>query len=102
MTLLHATKMESEAMNLESSPIVIALIDFIEIRLNWEGTYQKLYDELTVHSRYGVSGWPKSAKGLAEALKRHDAYLSKVGIKIQRGQRTKQGYWIHVSMQKKP
>lgn len=88
---------ENEAMNLEGSPIIIALINFINEHLIWEGTFQNLYDILSIHGKPIFSGWPKSAKGLSEAIKRHESYLRKIGISISRSQRTKQGFLIQIS-----
>ncbi len=97
LEIFECNQDESQSANLENSPVIGVLIDFFEMCLSWEGTYQMLLCDLTRANTRGYVGWPKSPKGLACALARNDAYLAKLGIKVEKGIRTKKGYRIRIS-----
>lgn len=90
---------ESMAGALEHSPVAIALIQYIEKNKSYIGSYNNLYNLLTAGYKPEMSGWVKSAKGLANQIKRQKPALHSVGIEVTLDHmRHKDGY--HVSIYK--
>lgn len=93
---------ETRIAALEHSPIIMALIDYVEDE-PYTGSFKKLHNILTTKQRtldYGaLFAWPKSPKGLSEALKRQQPALGGLGIKVAFDPiRRMDGY--HVSIEK--
>jgi phage/plasmid primase-like uncharacterized protein len=93
---------ETRIAALEHSPIIMALIDYV-VDEPYTGSFKKLHNILTTKQRTLDCGvlfaWPKSSKGLAEALKRQQPALSELGIKVTFDPiRRMDGY--HVSIEK--
>lgn len=83
---------------LESSPIILSIIQLIESHGAFHGSLATLLERLTrLHGLPNKTGWPTSAKGLSEAIKRHMFGLEINGIGIERDpQRRKDGFHIHL------
>jgi hypothetical protein len=67
---------------MESSPVAVAVAEMVEVApypVVFAGTYKELLERL---HRYKTDseGWPKSEKGLANALKRQAPALQEVGV----------------------
>ena len=81
---------------LDSSSVAIAIISFIKEEKQFEGTYSDLLDKLNWH-RTSHAGWPKSPKGLSNALKRLASSLRLAGIEIIFEEKPrKDGYHIKI------
>lgn len=78
---------------LESSPFGDALLSFMEKRPYWSGTASELLSTLERnthdHSKKSQS-WPRSGKGVSNALRRLSPLLRRIGISITFGQRAGQ------------
>ncbi len=73
---------ESVQRAMESSPVAVAVAEMAEespYGLVFEGTYKELLEKLTIR-KTDNEGWPKSEKGLANALKRQMPALQEVGV----------------------
>ena len=81
---------------LESSPVARALISYMHQRADFEGTYQTLLQELVNHKAFDVA-WPKSPKGLSNALCRQVEALKYVGITIQKLGHTREGSKVRIT-----
>jgi hypothetical protein len=98
---LHQQR-ETRISALEHSPIIMALIDYVAEE-PYSGSFQKLHVVLTSKQRAKgsllPSVWPKSPKGLSEALKRQQPALKELGIEVTfDAVRKNDGY--HVSIDK--
>lgn len=73
---------ESVQRAMESSPVAVAVAQMAEdspYTAVFDGTYKELLEKLTPH-KTDNEGWPKSEKGLANALKRQIPALQEVGV----------------------
>jgi len=73
--LYKANRAESVAAALESSPVGVAVRDLVDdynglSEVVFYGTVKALYDKLSAGTHHSGEGWPRSPKGLSEALKR--------------------------------
>lgn len=91
---------EAIATNLENSPLVTALLTFLDQRVYFSGTYKKLLtelnnsaDDLVLNDR----SWPKNSKGLSEQIRRLSPFLREQGFKIEDAGRTRDGRVINIS-----
>lgn len=90
---------ESMANALEHSPVAVALANYINEIVSYEGNYSQLYHVLTRKYKPDMVGWPMSEKGLASKIKRQKQALRSIGIEvIFDDQRHNDGF--HVSIQK--
>src|SRR5262249_41723600 len=83
---------EANESALESSQVAQAVLDFVEPGRNWDGTAKELLEALTGRMSENArrdKAWPKSPRGLSNALKRAESNLSAVGLTIER---TREGH----------
>jgi hypothetical protein len=86
--------------SLDSSSIAIAVISLMNEEKQFEGTYLELLEKLCWHRSSSV-GWPRSPKGLSNALKRLASALKLAGIEINFGEKPRNdGYHIRISKAK--
>jgi hypothetical protein len=86
-TLYKANRAENIAAALESSPVGVAVRDMVDAHYGsspvvFYGTVKSLYEKLSADSHHNAEGWPRSPKGLSEALKRQSPALQSLGIEI--------------------
>lgn len=86
-TLYKANRSESVAAALESSPVGVAIRELADnyqgtSRTVYYGTVKALYETLSIDYRNNAESWPRSPRGLSEALKRQSPALYSLGIEI--------------------
>lgn len=82
---------------LDASPVGAALLAFLECRpAGFSGLQKDLLQELERYRPAGEPAWPKSARGLADALRRLAPALRTIDIELTEGQRTKHGQPITI------
>jgi len=91
----EANRKENILSAMEHSPVVLAIIKFMQPRQRYEGTYSELYGTLNEY-KPAMCGWPQSPKGLANQLKRHIYALRLVDLIVEFGGRRKDGYYIYI------
>lgn len=76
---------ESLARSIDSSPAAVAIQEFIQAQyqLSWTGTAKALKAALDENYKPDGDAWPRSPKGLTEALKRMAPALRGVGVHIR-------------------
>ena len=85
---------EGVSRTIDSSPVGAAILAFLaRNETGFEGTVQDLLARLEMHKPGGES-WPRSAKGLADALRRLAPGLRQIGINARIGERSKHGYRV--------
>ena len=72
---------------LESSPVGVAVRDMVDdyhglSEVVFYGTVKALYEKLSASAHHSGEGWPRSPKGLSEALKRQTPALYSLGVDI--------------------
>lgn len=73
---------QTVVMALEASPVAVAVMHYVERHPGgWNGTVQGLLDTLA-DFRKDAEDWPKSARGLSDALRRMASGLRVVGVEI--------------------
>jgi len=90
---------ESMAGALEHSSVAVALTHLIEDDYchSFSGSYNALYTRLSGKYKPDMAGWVKSAKGLANQIKRQKPALRAIGIEITLdNQRHKDGFHVHI------
>jgi len=85
--LFKANRQESVARAMESSPVAVAVREMVDAHkgqsaIVFHGTMKKLLDALAGH-RHDSDGWPRSPRGLGDALKRQSPALAALGINIE-------------------
>ena len=86
-----ANRSENMAAGLESSPAAAAVRDLAFRHFDdrtdvvFFDTFKSLYELLTSDKAHRLEGWPKSPKGLADALRRQHSALLALGIKVEHG-----------------
>lgn len=87
-----ARRGESVQRTLETSPVAAALLTYLEGNpQGFNGTFQQLYDALVMFAPTR-DDWPRSVKGLADALRRLAPALRQIGIFVtglSRAERTR-------------
>jgi hypothetical protein len=78
---------------IDASPVGAAIVAFMEANNGFDGTVQQLLGRLERHKPSGES-WPRSAKGLADAIRRLAPGLRQIRINARLGERTKDGYRV--------
>jgi phage/plasmid primase-like uncharacterized protein len=91
----EANRRENVLAAMEYSPVVLAIINFMQLRQRYEGTFSQLYGILNEY-KPAMCGWPQSSKGLANQIKRHIYALKLVNLDIKFGNRQKDGYYIYI------
>lgn len=84
MIQFNASRQESLARTIDASPVATAVVDMAEDRP--EGITAPVKEILLCLERYRPSGcdsWPKSAKGLGDALRRAAPALRQIGIECK-------------------
>lgn len=82
--LYRNNRKESVLRSIESSPVASAVVDMaegVDVDTVFHGTYKELLDRLLTY-KGDNEGWPKSAKGLANSLKRQSPALKEAGVII--------------------
>jgi hypothetical protein len=92
MSLYTANRSNSITRAMESSPVAVALREMVEqyqgrSPVVFRGTVKSLLDQLA-QFKHDSDGWPKSAKGLGDALRRQSPALAECGIEVNFGDRT--------------
>jgi len=80
---------------MEHSPVMLAIIKFMQLRQCYEGTYAELYGILNEY-KPAMCGWPQSSKGLANQIKRHIYALKLVDLIVKFGGRKKDGCYLYI------
>ena len=81
--VLLENRTESLRRSLESSPVAMAVQEMLGDRGKFEGTIKQLKVTLDEDFHQKGEGWPRSPKGLSEALKRAAPALREIGIGIE-------------------
>jgi len=81
---------QSTQNSLDSSPVALALQDYLNVHGKFTGTVKELLNKLTLIKQIS-DAWPKSPRGLTDALMRLEVPLSAVGITIDRQGHTVNG-----------
>lgn len=74
---------ESLRRSLESSPVAMAVQELLSTRGKFDGTIKQLKATLDEDFHQKGEGWPRSPKGLSEALKRTAPALREIGVGIE-------------------
>ncbi len=96
LSLYLANRRDSVSRSLDSSPVACAIRKLMEghpptsVAPAWTGTMSQLLYALAQH-RDGADAWPKSARGLGDALRRQRPALAQVGIGITIGKAGRDG-----------
>jgi hypothetical protein len=85
--LFKANRQESIARAMEASPVAVAVREMVDGHqghspIVFHGTMKKLLDTLAEH-RHDTDGWPRTPRGLGDALKRQSPALAALGINIE-------------------
>ena len=109
-SLYKANRLEGLSRSLEASPVVVALIEFVEKYHGglqvFHGAVKTLYTKLTEQQAQGQTnskdGWVRSPRGLTEAIKRHQPALKEIGITVVFGSKverfgTERGYLVTIT-----
>lgn len=81
--VLLENRTESLRRSLESSPVAMAIQELLSARGKFDGTIKQLKTTLDEDFHQKGEGWPRSAKGLSEAMKRTAPALREIGIGIE-------------------
>jgi len=93
----QAMRVEGVHRTLDSSPVATAVLDALAVRAGGlEGTAKELLAVLSAFKPDDAAGWPKSAKGLGDALRRAKPALRMLGVDIIDLGRSKHGYQIAI------
>jgi len=84
----QANRRESVARNLEASPVAMAVRALADAtptttKLIFSDTMKRLLDALGNHREPSVDAWPKSPRGLGDALRRQLPALAQIGIDVE-------------------
>ncbi len=96
--LYQENRRHSIARSLDASPVASAVRHITEIAMSamvYEGTMGQLLDKLTIY-RDGADAWPKSARGLGDALRRQRPALAQIGIQVEIGKAGRKGVMVTI------
>ncbi|MEE9452077.1 MAG: hypothetical protein V3V61_04885 [Gammaproteobacteria bacterium] len=94
----QANQAKAMLSGLESSLVSQALLTYLESHESYYGTFATLLETLTPYQPGYAHNWPRSAKGLAEALRRQNSALRSLGVQIHmESQRRKKGYYVNIT-----
>ena len=101
LALYQANRRDSIARSLEASPVASAVRQLADdtppdTRLIWFGTMAALLKRLGEY-RDGTEAWPRSARGLGDALRRQRPALAQTGIEVEIGARGRDGVLVRIS-----
>lgn len=93
LELYNENRKDSVIRSIESSPVASAILEMAEesaFDAVFHGTYKELLDKLIQYKGGDNEGWPKSEKGLANALKRNIPALQEAGVIVipERGKKS--------------
>lgn len=99
--LYLGNRSESVSRSLDASPVACAIREMVEADNGrsspvWDGPMGKLLDRLS-DFRDGAEAWPKSARGLGDALRRQRPALAQIGIGITIAPHGREGVRVIVS-----
>ncbi len=101
--LYKANRQGAVQRSIESSPVAVALCEMAEksrFEQVYNGTMQGLYEKLSTNYKRDGEGWPKSARGLSEILKRQLPALQTLNITVaMENRRQRDGYHLTISKQ---
>lgn len=80
LTEFQDARRESISRTIDSSPVCTAIIEFMQHRQNYTASVKDLLTELERHRAMGCDSWPRSPKGLGDALRRAAPALRVLGI----------------------
>lgn len=98
LALYQENRRHSIARSLDASPVASAVRTLAESEaqaLVFEGTMGKLLERLNEH-RDGADAWPKSARGLGDALRRQRPALAQIGIQVEIGKAGRNGVMVTI------
>jgi hypothetical protein len=100
VALYGENRRESVSRGLDASPVASAVRSLAEAHagtgaLIFTGTMKRLLAELEQH-RQGAEAWPKSPRGLGDALRRQAPGLSAIGIRVSIGKPERDGVPVRV------
>jgi hypothetical protein len=90
MAAYTRNRASSNDLALESSPVAAAVLSFINVEEEWQGTSSELLKALNDRTGEDVQrqpGWPKAANALSGALKRLAPNLRAAGVNVSRPNR---------------
>ncbi|MDT7690173.1 MAG: hypothetical protein QOE46_2932 [Acidobacteriota bacterium] len=90
MAAYTGNRASSNDLALESSPVAAALLSFMNVEEDWQGTSSELLKALNDRTGEDVQrqpGWPKAANALSGALKRLAPNLRAAGVNVSRPRR---------------
>ncbi|MCZ6759359.1 MAG: hypothetical protein O7D29_03150 [Gemmatimonadetes bacterium] len=83
MDAYHRKRVTAVRRGLDASPIAQAIQEYVSTHPSgYEGTVKELFDNLEEYQPSEGAAWPKSARGLGDALRRNSTALRTVGINI--------------------
>jgi hypothetical protein len=93
LKLYNENRKDSVLRSIESSPVasaVLAMAQESAFDTVFHGTYKELLDKLTPYKGGDNEGWPKSERGLSNALKRNIPALQEAGVIVipERGKKS--------------
>ena len=94
--LYRDNRTDSLQRSLDSSPVALAVQEFITNEKDWTGTAKELKAVLEGNHKQEGEGWPKSPKGLSDILSRLAPALREVGIEVERLPRTNNRRLTHI------
>jgi len=74
---------ETVARTIDSSPVATAIVDLVEVKIAIKASVKKILQMLENHRPTGADAWPKTAKGLGDALRRAAPALRAIGIECR-------------------
>lgn len=99
--LYRVNRRDSVARGLEASPVAVAIRSLVdaaymdEFGLAYEGTMGHLLERLNDH-RDKSEAWPRSARGLGDAIRRQLPALAQIGIRITISKPGKHGVMVRI------
>jgi hypothetical protein len=88
VTCYRAMRQKGVHRTIESSPVGLALLSFLESHTNgWNGKMIELLALLQPFKPTGENNWPKSAKGMGDALRRLSPALRTLGFECKASQK---------------
>jgi hypothetical protein len=80
----QTTRAETVARTLDASPVASAVLEFIEANpYGIEASVKDILTRLEVYKPVGAEAWPRSAKGLGDALRRASPALRQLGVECK-------------------